>query len=164
VSDADKAIQRLAEQFSNMSEAFGEGFWSRLTETAGGPKSNTMGKGDVPKKAPSVGGSPPLDLYVTSDEVVIHAVLPGISSAQQASLSLTGPNEVILEAFIPPCLPEGMYLHRERFSGYCSRMVTLPVSVLSQASARYLDGILEIHLRRAEPGKGSGGIALLHLK
>jgi len=153
MADPVKLVQRLTEQLDALREAFGEEFPAE------------RGRAGVPRKEGAAASSgPPLDVYVTPDEVVVHAVLPGLPDPRHVMVSLTSPTEVLLEAFIPPRHPEGMYLQRERFAGYCSRLVTLPASVRPVAAARYQDGILEIRLQRTSPGTGSGGVAVLHVK
>lgn len=153
MADPAKLVQRLTEQLDALRDAFGEEFAPELAQA------------ERPRRegaAPTSG--PPLDVYVTPNEVVVHAVLPGLSDLRHVIISLTSPTEILLEAFIPPRVPEGMYLQRERFTGYCSRLVTLPASVRPVAAAEYRDGILEIRLQRSSPGSGDGGVAVLHVK
>jgi HSP20 family molecular chaperone IbpA len=153
VADPAKLVQRLTEQLDALRDAFGEEFAAE------------RGRAERPRKEGAAANpGPPLDVYVTPNEVVIHAVLPGLPDPRHVIISLTSPTEILLEAYIPPRLPEGMYLQRERFTGYCSRLVTLPASVRPVAAAKYLDGILEIRLQRANPGSGDGGVAVLHVK
>lgn len=153
MADPVKLVQRLTEQLDALRDAFGEEFAAE------------RGRAERPRReGAAVASGPPLDLYVMPDEVVVHAVLPGLPDPRHVMISLTSPTELLLEAYIPPRLPEGMYLQRERFAGYCSRLVTLPASVLPVAAAKYQDGILEIRLRRASPGSGDGGVAVLHVK
>lgn len=163
MSDPTKLVERLTEQLDHIGAAFGQDFWKRFKEEATFP-----GRAPAPaeanrRAAGAPGNAPPLDLYVTADEVVVQAVLPGLQGPQFATLSLIGPTEILLEAFVPAQLPEGVYLQRERFAGYCFRILTLPTSVQPTAQMGYEDGILEIRLRRAEPGVGSG-VAVLHVK
>lgn len=153
MADPAKLVQRLTEQLDALRDAFGE---ELLAE---------RGRSERPRKeGAAAAAGPPLDVYVTSDEVVLHAVLPGLPDPRHVMVSLSSPTELLLEAFIPPRHPEGVYLQRERFSGYCSRLVTLPASVRPAALARYQDGILEIRLQRVSPGTGDGGVAVLHVK
>ena len=153
MTDPAKLVQRLTEQLDALRDAFGEEF------------APDRWRAERPRReGAAAGGGPPLDVYVTPDEVVVHAVLPGLPDLRHVRISLTGPTEMLLEAFIPPRLPEGMYLQRERFAGYCSRLVTLPASVRPWAAAKYADGILEVRLQRANPGSGYGGVAVLHVK
>lgn len=160
MGDPSKAVQRLTEQVEALRDAFGEDFWRQFAEQAAGlPQQHG---GDAARQGTPVTG-PPLDIYVTPDEVVVQAALPGLMDPQHASASLASPTELLIEAFLPPRLPDAMYIQRERFAGYCSRLVTLPASVLPAAAARYEDGILEIRLRRAAPGAGTDGVAVLRL-
>lgn len=152
MTDPAKLVQRLTEQLDALRDAFGEEF------------APERGRVERPRREGASSAGPPLDVYVTPDEVVVQAVLPGLPDVQHVRICLTSPTEILLEAFIPPRLPEGMYIQRERFTGYCSRLVTVPASVRPVAAATYLDGILEIRLRRANPGSGDGGVAVLHVK
>lgn len=154
----------LTKQMGWLNQMFGEDFFTHM-QNAGGvrPRSRQAG---APARPVATGGAPPLEIYVTPNEVVICATLPGLSSQEDVAISLTSPHELVLEAMIqpPPAAEPTMVLLRERFTGYCHRLLTLPAPVLATgARTRYVDGLLEIHLPRADAGSGTGGVALLHV-
>jgi len=163
VSDPGKVVQRIAEQLEALGDVFGDELWRELGRT--GPprqKGQPRGRPGSPPRAAAAAG-PPLDIYVTPHEVVVEAILPGLTGPQQVSASLAGPTELLLEAFLPDRLSDGLYIQRERFTGYCSRLVTLPASVLPVAAARYRDGVLQLRFQRTSPGAGGEGVAVLHV-
>ena len=170
-----EAMKTLSEQMGWLSQMMGEDFWSYLQSSMTGkpppalasrPGPPVPGGGTAPQAtaAAQQGLFPPLDLYVTASDVVLSLVLPGLTSMDHVSIALSAPNEVVIEAFVLPTTTTGVVLRRERFSGYCTRSVVLPTSVLpTGARARYEDGILEVYLARKDPGQGDGGISLLHV-
>lgn len=161
MTDPGKVVQRIAEQLEALGDAFGEELWRELGR-AGAPQARgrTRSKAGNP---PGPAAGPPLDIYVAADEVVVEAVLPGLTSPQQVSVSLAGPAELLIEAYLPDRLPDGLYIQRERFSGYCARLVTLPAPVMPAASASYRDGVLQLRFARAAPGQAGDGVAVLHV-
>lgn|GEM_PF-2399404 len=161
MTDPVEAAQRIAEQLEVLGNAFGEEFWQEVARAAPPKKGAARGKGERPR-TPVVAG-PPLDIYVTPHEVVVEAVLPGLTDPRQVAVGLAGPTEVLIEAFLPDPFADGLYIQRERFTGYCARLVTLPVSVRPAAAVRYGDGILELRFARVSPGTGSEGVAVLHV-
>lgn len=162
-----EAMHQLAEQLNSLTQMFGNGFFDQLQAGFNAMKPPPTGAAPPGRTGPGQANAvepPPLELYVTPDEAVLSAVLPGLKTPGQVSVSLVSPTQVVLEAFLVPPGDLGTLVQRERFSGYCTRMVTLPVSVLpANAGARYEDGILEVRFRRAEPGKGGEGVVLLHV-
>lgn len=161
MSDPVEAAQRIAEQLEALGDAFGEGLWREMGRRGARKKEPPRGRGEGPRAAAVVG--PPLDIYVTPQEVVVGVVLPGLTDPHQVTVGLPGPTELLIEAFLPDRLPDGMYIQRERFAGYCARVVTLPVSVRPAAAARYQDGVLELRFPRVNPGTGNEGVAVLHV-
>ncbi|WP_374713415.1 Hsp20/alpha crystallin family protein [Symbiobacterium terraclitae] len=161
MTDPVEAAQRIAEQLEALGDAFGEEFWREVSRAGTRKKGPPRGRGDGPRAAPVAG--PPLDIYVTPHEVVVEAVLPGLTDPHQVTVGLAGPTEMLMEAYLPDRLPDGLYIQRERFAGYCARLVTLPVSVRPAAAVRYEDGILELRFPRLSPGTGSEGVAVLHV-
>lgn len=161
MSDPGKVVQRIAEQLEALGDAFGEDFWRELGR-AGSPRPKGQPAGRAASRARAAAG-PPLDIYVTPHDVVVEAILPGLTGPHQVAVSLAGPTELLIEAFLPDRLPDGLYIQRERFFGYCARMVTLPASVLPAAAAQYRDGVLQLRFRRASPGSGGEGVAVLHV-
>ncbi|MFZ5622754.1 MAG: Hsp20/alpha crystallin family protein [Pseudomonadota bacterium] len=170
MSDPFDLGQQLSSQLGSLSRALGPEFWQKVGEVAGvgsmagglpgakaGQPQRPDGRGEQP--------APPLELYVTTEEVVISAILPGLTAPEQVGFALTGPAELLIEAYLPPHTPHGLTLQRERYAGFCHRLITLPVSVFAEgARASYTDGILELRLRRAEPGAGSAGVAVLQVQ
>ncbi len=163
MSDPGNVVQRIAEQLEALSDAFGEDLWRELGR-ARSPRQKEQPRpkpGSASRAGAAVG--PPLDIYVTPHEVVVEAVLPGLTGPHQVTVSLAGATELLIEAFLPDRLPDGLYIQRERFSGYCSRLVTLPASVRPVAVAGYQEGILQLRFQRTSPGSGSQGVAVLHV-
>jgi len=163
VNDPGKVVQRIAEQLEALGDAFGEELFRELGR-AGTPRPKEQSGGRIGGRARTgAAAGPPLDIYVTPYEVVVEAILPGLGGPHQVTVSLAGPAELLIEAFLPDRLPDGLYIQRERFVGYCVRMVTLPATVLPAASARYRHGILQLRFPRATPGSGGEGVAVLHV-
>lgn len=162
-----EAMKRLADQMGWLSQMLGEGFVSQIQEAAMGNQAGREGR-PCPPDGQTAGhqaqATPPLEIYLTPQEVVLCAALPGLASPDHLSVCLTAPNELILEAFVQPMALSGTVLRRERFAGYCHRTVTLPASVLQTgARATYTEGIVEIRLARAEPGGPDSGVSLLQV-
>jgi HSP20 family protein len=98
--------------------------------------------------------SPAVDMYDKKDEIVIKAEIPGIEKENLhiaiVDSTLTIKGEVKKEEEVK----DEEYYRRERAFGSFSRDITLPVMVQSdQANATFHDGILEIHLPKAEEAK-----------
>ncbi|MEW8978174.1 MAG: Hsp20/alpha crystallin family protein [Symbiobacterium sp.] len=164
MNDTGSAIERIAEQLEALGEAISADLWRELGRAGTPPKKVPQPRGRAGGAARTAARTgPPLDIYVTPHEVVVEAVLPGLTSPQQVSVSLVGPTELLIEAYLPDRLPDGLYLQRERFTGYCSRLVTLPAPVRPAAAASYEDGLLALRFQRASPGTGSDGVAVLHV-
>ncbi|WP_028584827.1 Hsp20/alpha crystallin family protein [Desulfogranum mediterraneum] len=95
---------------------------------------------------------PALNIYEQSDQLVITAELPGISS-EELDLSVEGDTLTIQGARAAvkqegPCA----YHRREIESGSFSRAINLPAKIdPHHLSARLVDGILTIILRKAAP-------------
>ncbi|MGE5673568.1 MAG: Hsp20/alpha crystallin family protein [Mycobacterium leprae] len=164
-----EGLGQLQQQLGPLGQVLGEDFWRELQQATNFPfamPASAQPQTPLPVTKPGAGptANPPLEIYLTLTEVVVCAGLPGLSGAEHVRLSLTGPKELLLEAFLPPAVLHGTAIRKERFAGLCSRRVTLPAGVLpDSARAHYADGILEIHLKRAEAGQGEDGIALLRV-
>ena len=97
---------------------------------------------------------PPVDILESRDSYLIRAELPGMKredfnlEVHDGSLTLSGERK-----FEEPA--NGVEYHRvERLSGKFSRSFYLPQTVKSDAiKATYRDGILEIHVPKAEEAK-----------
>ena len=103
---------------------------------------------------------PRVDIYETGNEVVASCEIPGLESKDDLNISIY---ENILEI-------KGAVRHsreyddehtfrRERFSGSFRRSIALPAPVVADNSrAVYKNGILEITMPKAAPGKKGSNI------
>jgi len=97
---------------------------------------------------------PPVDILESKDSYLIRAELPGMKQedfnleVNEGTLTLTGERKVEKPA-------EGVEYHRsERLAGKFSRSFHLPQTVAQDAiKATYRDGILEVHVPKAEEAK-----------
>lgn len=97
---------------------------------------------------------PPLNVYTNADEMLLTAELPGVNLSEMTltvkdrTLTLEGTREA-------DDLPEDAITHRrERASGAFTRTVALPFDVeADKVEASLVDGILQVHLPRAEATK-----------
>ena len=97
---------------------------------------------------------PPVDILESQDAYLIRAELPGMKredfnlEVHEGSLTLSGERKIEEPA-------NGVEYHRvERISGKFSRSFYLPQSVKSdEIKASYRDGILEIHVPKADAAK-----------
>ncbi|MBN1882728.1 MAG: Hsp20/alpha crystallin family protein [Deltaproteobacteria bacterium] len=95
--------------------------------------------------------SPAVDIYETNDEIVLKAELPGLKK-DDVSIEITD-NTLILtgERTFEKDIKEENYHRIERSYGSFSRTFSLPTTVdQSGVSAKFIDGILEIHIPKAE--------------
>lgn len=98
--------------------------------------------------------SPAVDVYQTTDEVIVEAELPGVKQ-EDLSISVTKDTLRIAGEVKEAEAKDGVsYLRRERRKGRFVRNLGLPVEVNSDAvKATYKDGILQIVLPKAEEVK-----------
>jgi HSP20 family protein len=92
---------------------------------------------------------PAADFYETVQGLVLRLELAGVA-AQDVSLTLTG-HELLVRGRRRPPAPEGIrrFVHLEMAFGIFERRFMLPMAVDSQGvEARYVDGVLEVHLPR----------------
>jgi HSP20 family protein len=97
---------------------------------------------------------PPVDILESNDGYLLRAELPGMKGEEfnlevkDGTLTLTGERK-----FDEPA--KGVQYHRvERAAGKFSRSFSLPQTVKSEEiKATYRDGILEIHVPKAEEAK-----------
>jgi HSP20 family protein len=114
----------------------------------------TFGRGRPAQASPAGGWFPPVDILESRDSYLIRAELPGMKredfnlEVHDGSLTLSGERK-----FEEPA--NGVEYHRvERLSGKFSRSFYLPQTVKSDGiKATYRDGILEIHVPKAEEAK-----------
>src|SRR5579871_5295494 len=95
-----------------------------------------------------------VDLYETGDEVVVSASVPGVKpedidiTVQGELLTIKGESKVEHE------VKEGTYHRQERRFGRFQRQIVLPTTVRSDgASAQFENGVLTLHLPKAEEAK-----------
>lgn len=101
---------------------------------------------------PSTSFRPAVDIYETSQGLVLRLELAGVT-AQDVSLTLSG-HELVVRGRRRPPAPAGIrrFIHLEMAFGSFERSFTLPMPVDPQGvKARYVDGILEVHLPRKAP-------------
>jgi HSP20 family protein len=95
---------------------------------------------------------PAADFFETAHGLVLRLELAGVSP-EDVSLTLTG-HELVVRGRRRPPAPEGIrrFVHLEMAFGIFERSFTLPIPVDPQrVEARYVDGILEVHLLRKAP-------------
>jgi HSP20 family protein len=95
---------------------------------------------------------PAADFYETTQGLVLRLELAGVG-AENVSLTLTG-HELVVRGRRRPPAPEGIrrFVHLEMAFGIFERRFTLPIPVDAQGvEARFVDGILEVHLPRKAP-------------
>jgi len=96
----------------------------------------------------------PIDMYQTSDEVVVKASIPGLKS-EEVDISVTGDTLTIKgEHKEEKEIEEENYIYKERRYGTFSRSMLIPVKVKSdKAEAVFEDGVLTLTLPKAEEVK-----------
>ncbi|MDX1601359.1 MAG: Hsp20/alpha crystallin family protein [Anaerolineales bacterium] len=96
----------------------------------------------------------PLDLYETSEALVVEAVLPGVDE-EHLDLSVTGSTLTIRAQTVPASGVEGReYELRERVSGEFLRSIALPADVEPEKAQAVLEnGILHLTLPKAEKAR-----------
>jgi len=95
--------------------------------------------------------SPAVDIYETTDEIVLKAELPGLKK-EDVSIEVSD-NSLILtgERTFEKDIREEHYHRIERSYGSFSRTFSLPTAVNQDGvNAQFIDGILEIHIPKAE--------------
>jgi HSP20 family protein len=99
-------------------------------------------------------GSPAIDLYQTTDDVIIKASLPGVR-AKDLNISVTGDVLTLRGEVQEEKGTEGTQYHvKERRYGSFTRSITLPAAVVAdKADAQFDDGILTLRLPKAEEVK-----------
>ena len=110
--------------------------------------------GPVPSEMTASAWGVPVDIYETRDEIVVRAEAPGIDP-KDVRVSLTGDQLQISGLRQREAKTEGRnYVRVERRYGSFTRSFVLNVPVVSdQIKASYRDGILEVHLPKAEEVK-----------
>jgi HSP20 family protein len=98
--------------------------------------------------------SPAVDIFETDDEIVLKAELPGLKK-EDVSIEISD-NTLILtgERAFEKDIREENYHRIERSYGSFSRTFTFPIAVDREGvNAIFIDGILEIHIPKAETPK-----------
>ena len=97
---------------------------------------------------------PPLNIYDAGDGYILSAQLPGVA-AEEVELTITGETLTMRgERKRPEGVKDDSYRRQERLVGRWSRTITLPDRVdSSQVSASFTNGILTVHLPKAENAK-----------
>ena len=98
--------------------------------------------------------APPADIHETPDEFVIKLDLPGVS-LKDIKVNLTGESLVIRGERTQEKAENGVSRHRvERVYGSFERTFTLRAPLRGdQVKATYKDGVLEVHVPKAEEAK-----------
>lgn len=103
-------------------------------------------------------GMAPIDVYQTDDEIVVEAVMPGVSP-DDIDISVTGDTltlrgNVQIEREDSNGDSQRRYHVRERRYTSFARSITLPSSVdADKAQAEFENGILSLHIPKAEEAK-----------
>jgi HSP20 family protein len=96
---------------------------------------------------------PSCDMYETDSKGVVIIELPGLSSPKDVSIKLEN-NSLTVEGVMPPPYPyeKDQLKLNERHRGPFSRTLRLPFhySKDTPITARYKNGLLEIHIPREE--------------
>jgi len=95
---------------------------------------------------------PAADFYETAQGLVLRLELAGVAS-EDVALTLTG-HELLVRGRRRPPAPAGIrrFVHLEMAFGIFERSFMLPIAVDPQrVEARYVDGVLEVHLPRKAP-------------
>lgn len=97
---------------------------------------------------------PPINVYDAGDGYVLSAQLPG-GAPEDVELTITGETLTMRgERKRPEGIKDDSYRRQERLIGRWSRTLTLPDRVDSaQVSATFNNGILTVHLPKAESAK-----------
>jgi HSP20 family protein len=107
-----------------------------------------------PMSASGVSVIPALDLYETSDEIVVRVNLPGMKS-DDVQISVTG-DMLTLRGEVKPAgnQKDVTYHILERKAGVFERTVTLPADVQAEkAKADFENGVLTITMPKSEIAK-----------
>lgn len=101
----------------------------------------------------SAGAYPPLNVFQQGENVVVVSEVPGVKKSD-LDIQVKN-NRVRISGRRSIDYGEGASLHRrERVSGAFDRTIAVPIEVeTDQVKAEYRDGILAVHLPRAERDK-----------
>lgn len=104
-------------------------------------------------KASNSAWTPAVDIWEDADAYYISAELPGLA-LEEVSVQVEG-GQLLLKGSRRPGFEDGHSVHRvERSYGEFERLFPLPANLdLGRVSARMKDGILTIHLPKAESAR-----------
>lgn len=97
--------------------------------------------------------TPPVDIYESAEEVVLLVDMPGVD---EKSIDITLEQNILtLQGRVESLAPEGFTLNYQEYeTGDYLRSFTLSDTVeREKISASYKDGVLQLHLPKAEPAK-----------
>lgn len=95
---------------------------------------------------------PPVDVVEEEKEIVLLFDLPGVDQ-KDIDISVSG-DQITVKGERKPTNSEARFLRQERVFGPFSRTFALRVPVdIDKVTATYRNGVLEIHLPKAEEGK-----------
>jgi len=102
----------------------------------------------------SPGAAIPIDMYQTTDEVIVEAALPGIKP-EEVDITITGDTLTIKgETKAEENIKREDYLYQEHRYGTLSRSVTLPRGLnTDKAKAGFDNGILTLTIPKSEKTK-----------
>jgi len=131
-------------QMRHQIDRYLDNFWGR-----GGLRQNGSAMEDF---------GPKMDIYQTDDEVVAAAELPGIESKDDIDIRVDRDRLTIKGEFKRSQDHEQEnYLHTERYFGTFTRVMPLPTAVKpDQATAKYINGVLEVHMPKSNPEENKG--------
>lgn len=94
----------------------------------------------------------PIDAYVTDDEIVVVASMPG-ANPDDVEITIEG-DSLTIRGEIPPRLENVRYIFTERFHGPFIRTLQLNVPVdVDHVEATFENGLLTLRLPKAEEAK-----------
>ena len=104
----------------------------------------------TPQLLGAQGGFPPVDLYVTDDDVVLEMAVPGATS-DDINISVTGDTVSVSGEVRSPQQQRGHAYLDEIWRGRFQRSFTLPIQVdADKAEATFENGLLELRLPKSE--------------
>ena len=130
------------DSFRDLSDIQGE--MNRLFDNLFGQPSEVAGRERV--------WAPAVDMYDTTDELVVTAELPGLNE-KDIQLSITGDSLIIRgeRQWHQDLQQNNNYYRLERWAGKFQRALQLPIPVQTgKVKAAYRDGVLTVRLPKAE--------------
>lgn len=102
----------------------------------------------------NLGGYPAVDVEETNEEIIVTAEVPGLTE-KDFEIELQGQRLIIRgEKRIQQEKKDRSYYYSECQYGSFSRVIPLPCEIVAEkASAKYKNGVIEIHLPKSESAK-----------